>query len=233
MKKFYGNLFNEKIIIDGEELKHLAVLRCEKNEQILCFVGDENEYLCKIDSVDKKQAICSIIEKRVCEKNPTKSITLFIGLPKKDKLEFITQKTTELGIKEVIPFESNFTIAKPNENKLDRLQRITLEACKQCGRSVPVSISMPIKFKEMLEKLSNFDVVLFANETNTKINDINFSSFEKIAIIVGSEGGFSGEEIEFLTKLENVKEVGLGNRILRCETASVLMCGLVSYLTKN
>lgn len=233
MKKFYGNLIDNKIIIDGEELKHLAVLRCEKNEQILCFVGDENEYLCKLESVDKKQAICSVIEKRICEKNPTKQITLFIGLPKKDKLEFITQKATELGIKNIVPFESNFTIAKPNENKLDRLQRITFEACKQCGRSIPLEISMPIKFKQMVDLLCEYDIVLFANETNTKINDINFSSFEKIAIIVGSEGGFSGEEIEFLTKLENVKEVGLGSRILRCETASVLMCGLVSYLTKN
>lgn len=219
-------------MIDGEDFLHLAVLRCKIGEQILCYIGDEFEYLCQITQITKKQAVCEIVGKSVCQGNPKRDITVFQGLPKQDKLEFITQKLTELGAKNLIPFESEFTIAKPNLNKIDRLNKISIEACKQCGRSQSVNISCPIKFDEMLNKLDEFDLVLFANETDKKIQDINFEHSQKIAIIIGSEGGFSEQEIEKL-KTKNVTMFGLGNRILRCETASVIACGLVSYFTEN
>lgn len=232
MKKFFGNIENNEIYIDGEDLMHLAVLRCEIGEQIICYANDEFEYLCEIKNISKKVAVCEIINKKECEGNPKCNITMFQGLPKQDKLDFITQKLTELGASSLIPFESNFTIAKPNSNKLDRLNKITLEACKQCGRSVPLKIENAIKFNEMLERLKDYDLVLFANETNKQITKIDFSNAKNIAIIVGSEGGFSPEEIE---KLKNIKvtEFGLGSRILRCETASVMSCGLVSYILNN
>ncbi len=232
MKKFFGTKQENLITIDGEDFLHLAVLRCKIGEQILCYTGDEFEYLCEITQISKNQAVCKILSQNICQGNPKREITVFQGLPKQDKLEFITQKLTELGAKNLIPFESDFTIAKPNLNKIDRLGKISIEACKQCGRSQSVNISSPIKFDEMLNKLDEFDLVLFANETDKKIQDINFGHLQKIAIIVGSEGGFSEQEIEKL-KSKNVTMFGLGSRILRCETASVIACGLVSYLTEN
>ena len=84
----------------------------------------------------------------------------------------------------------------------------------------------------MLKRLNDYDLVLFANETNKKITKIDFSNAKNIAIIVGSEGGFSPEEIKQL-KYNQVTEFGLGSRILRCETASVISCGLVSYILNN
>lgn len=232
MKKFFGTKLEKYILLDGEELQHLAVLRCQLKEQILCFVGDANEYVCEICEITKKQAKCLILEQNECLANPTKNIVLFQGLPKQDKLELITQKLTELGIQKIIPFESNFTIAKPNSHKIERMVRISQEACKQCGRSKPLIVEQPIKFNKMLELLSDFDIVLFANETNKQITDINFDNYNNIAIIVGSEGGFSAEEIQKLIN-NNVTQVGLGQRILRTETASIILGGLVSYLTKN
>ena len=231
MKKFFGKKQDNLIILDGEELNHLAVLRCEQNEQVLCLTGDENEYLCKINSISKKQAECEIIQTNFCDKNPTKNITVYQGLPKMDKLEFITQKLTELGAKKLVPFESDFTIAKPNLNKIDRLNKISIEACKQCGRSIPLEIKNPIRFKDLLQELTSYDIVLFANETQKQITDIDFSSSKNIAIIIGSEGGFSPKEIKELSL--KCMQFGLGSRILRTETASVLSTGLVSYLTKN
>ena len=76
-------------------------------------------------------------------------------------------------------------------------------------------------------------MILFANETNRQITDINFNDKKNIAIIVGSEGGFSKRELDLLTQNEKVTQIGLGERILRTETASIVLCGIVSYLTKN
>ena len=225
LKKFFGTKQNNLIILDDEETKHLAVLRCEIGEEILCFCGDEKEYLCQIESISKKQTACKIITESICAKNPNKKITLFQGLPKLDKLELITQKITELGASELVPFESNFTIAKTNLNKISQ------EACKQCGRSIPVKIHNPIKFKQMLDMLKDFDIVLFANETNKTISQNDLSKYTSIAIIVGSEGGFSQAEIEEIVKRST--NFGLGERILRTETASIVLCGIVSYLTNN
>ena len=231
MKKFFGTKQDNIIILDDEETKHLAVLRCEIGEKILCFCGDDKEYLCQIQSISKKQTICKVLETNICSKNPNKKISLFQGLPKLDKLELITQKITELGASEIIPFESDFTIAKTNLNKIDRLSRISQEACKQCGRSIPLKIHNPVKFNQMLEMLKDYDIVLFANETNKTISQSDLSNYNSIAIIVGSEGGFSQAEIEKIASVST--NFGLGERILRTETASIVLCGIVSYLTKN
>ena len=233
MKKFFGVKKDNSIILDGEEITHLAVLRCNIGDNVVCFTGDKFEYLCKIEHMSKRTAVCEIIEKRVCLANPSVNITLFQGLPKQDKLELICQKLTELGILNVIPFESSFTVAKPNQNKFDRINKIIIEACKQCGRSIPLQLKQTIKFNEMLGMLTEYDLVLFANETNKTINSIKFEGYDNIAIIVGSEGGFSVEEIKALSSLKNVTQIGLGQRILRTETASIVVCGLVSYLSKN
>ena len=232
MKRFFAQNKGNYLEIDGEELKHLAVLRCEIGEQIVCICNDEFEYFCTISEITKKYVRCEIKNKQICVANPKKNIVLFQGLPKLDKLELITQKATELGISKIIPFESDFTIAKPNENKIERLKKITIEACKQCGRSVPVQIEAPVKFKNIISLIKDFDLVLFANETKKDIMDINFNNSKNIAIIIGSEGGFSEREIQALIN-ENVTQIGLGQRILRTETASIVLCGLVSYLTKN
>ena len=232
MKKFFGTKHNNLIYLDGEEAKHLAVLRCEVGETVLCYVADDLEYTTQISSISKKEVICEIISSKHCEGNPTKNIVVYQGLPKQDKLELISQKLSELGITKVIPFESNFTIAKPNENKIERLNKICVESAKQCGRSIPLVVEQPIKFNAMLNQLSNYDIVLFANETNKQITDIDFSNAKNIAIIVGSEGGFSANEIEQLIN-QNVTQCGLGSRILRTETASIVLGGIVSYLTKN
>ena len=231
MKKFFGKKQENLIILDGEELKHLAVLRCNVGDDIVCFCNDEFSYNTKIKEISKKQCICEIISTTLCNANPKINITLFQGLPKLDKLEVITQKATELGVSEIYPFESEFTVAKANNNKLERLNKIIYESCKQCGRSKLTKINECVSFQKMLSMLNNYDLVLFANETNKTIKDINFNNAKNIAIIVGSEGGFSPKEIQALQNITT--QIGLGERILRTETASIVLCGLVSFLLKN
>lgn len=230
LKKFFARNINDNMIIDGEEYMHLAVLRCKVGEKVICYLdNDQNEYLCQITEINKKQAYAKIEESYICKGNPKIKLTVFQGLPKGDKLELIAQKLTELGATKLITFESDFTIAKGNPVKIDRINKITKEACKQCGRSIPLEVSH-CKLNDVLNCLNEFDLVLFANEKD-KLEEANFVDAKNVAIIVGSEGGFSDSEIEKINS-HNVTQIGLGERILRCETAAIALTAIVGYKLK-
>lgn len=231
MNKFYGTKQNDTFVLDEEETAHINVLRLKPNDQILVFDGSPNEYLCKLTEVGKKKAVAEILSQQLNEKNPTKNITVYQALPKGDKLDLIVQKLAELGASNLFVFESDFTIAKTNENKVARLNKVSQQASKQCGRSTIMNVGATT-YKQMLDDLGTYDIVLFANETDTKRRyDIDFKTKNSIAIIVGSEGGFSEKEISQL--LPKTTNFGLGARILRCETASITLTALVNYLSDN
>lgn len=229
MKKFFAKKVNNQFVFENEELAHFNVVRCHLGEEILCFDGSENEYLCKVDSITKKQAIATIVQTSVCGKNPKVSITVFQGLVKGEKMDLIVQKLTELGISNLITFESEFAVAKANNNKIDRLNKISYEACKQCGRSIPINISSTINFNQMINTLKNYDIVLFANEKNTPRLINQFEAKNNIALIVGSEGGFSDAEIQKIYSA-GAMNFGLGSRILRAETACIAMASIVGFM---
>lgn len=234
MKKFFARQDKNLFIFENEELAHFNVLRCQIGEQILCLGSGDYDYLCEVESISKKQALAKIIKEIPNIKNPKKNITLFQGIVKGEKQDLIVQKITELGISNFYMFESEFCTAKANENKIDRLNKIVKEACKQCGRNKLVTIHSTIKFEQMLNIIEDYDIIIFANEKDTeyKFNNEILQDKQNIAIIVGSEGGFSDEEIKKLLN-KKVCTVGLGSRILRAETASIVLCGIVSYLSKN
>ena len=241
MKKFFiekEKIDNSRILLDGAEFLHASkVLRTEIGENIVCLCGDEFEYHCTITEITKKFLIAKVNQKVLCLKNPKFNITLFQGAVKGEKLELITQKCTELGISALIPFESQFTIAKKNITKIERLQKISQEACKQCGRSKPMEIFEFVKFKDLENSLKTFDLVLFLYEnapleSTLEKNITQIQKAKSVAIIVGAEGGFSDEENLKLLNL-NATPICLGQRILRAETAAITICGFISFLKNN
>ncbi len=234
MRRFFGRLENGKIYIEGEEFNHLKnVLRLNTGEQILVSLNDENEYACEIVEMTKKEAVCKINGSRICEGNPSKNIVLFQAITKKEKFEFIVQKATEIGISKIVPFKSEFVIAKVTDNKMERLNKIALNACKQCERTIPPEIEDCKTFDEVLAVFKDFDVVLFANERADKgAVPKDVAKAKNIAIIVGSEGGFSSKEKDKFIAA-GAKVISLGKRIYRAETASIAMMSLVSILTGN
>ncbi len=234
MRRFFGNLKDGQIFIEGEEFNHLKnVLRLGVGEEILVSLNDETEYACEIVDMTKKLAVCKINGTRVCEANPTKNIVLFQAITKREKFEFIVQKATELGISKVVPFVSEHVIAKVTENKMERLATIAQNACKQCERTIMPVIEDCKTVDQVIEAFKNFDVVLFANERADKGDKPkSIVKAKNIAIIVGSEGGFSAKEKDKFTNA-GATTVSLGKRILRAETASVAMMSLVSILSGN
>ena len=238
MRRFFGKIENSVAIIEGEEFVHLkTVLRGKIGEKVMVYNGSESEYICQINKINKNDAICSIIENRICQGLPKKNIILFQALIKRDKMEEVLAKTVELGVSKLIPFESEFCTVKPSENKKERLEKIVISACKQCERSVPMQIGECLSFKDLLKEIKCFSkteksIVLFANERKGKAFDFSsLSDKENIAIIIGAEGGFSEEEKEELSSV--CESITLGKRILRSETASLVLCGLASVFSGN
>lgn len=229
MKKFFATRINDEYIFEGDELAHFNVLRCRVGEQIICLGDDGYDYLCEITQVSKKQAVAKIISKELNIKNPKVNITIFQGLVKGEKVDLIVQKLTELGVTNLVLFESEFSVAKTNDNKINRLNKISQEACKQCGRSIPLNIEPTLKYKDMVDKLKSYDMVLFANEKNKIRNYDKIIKSQNIAIIVGGEGGFSDKEIEQIYN-EGAVNFGLGERILRAETACIACACIVGFI---
>lgn len=230
MKKFYAKRVGDEFIFEGDELAHFNVLRCNIGEEVLCLGDDGYDYTCQVFEITKKCAKARIVSRALNSKNPRVKISVFQGLVKGEKLDLIVQKLTELGMSELYTFESDFTIAKANSNKTERLIKISKEACKQCGRSIPIKINESISFKQMLNELKQYDLVLFANEKDT-VRDVSLLKADSIALVIGSEGGFSDAEISAIKEL-GVKNFGMGSRILRAETAAIAMASIVGYLVE-
>lgn len=240
-KRFFINktdLNNNEIVLTDDEHLHLSkVLRLRVGDEVECFYDNGNILKCEILNITKQFSTLKVFDEVEIDSNPKLNLTVFQGLPKLDKLELITQKLTEIGVSKIIPFSSSFCIAKENLNKIDRLKKIIVSACKQCGRTKLTQVENPLKFKQMVDCLKSFDIVIFANETekNVPLKEILKKHCEagktlnNVAYIVGSEGGFSKEEIETLCNQENVFSVSLGNRILRTETASIVLGSLLAY----
>lgn len=215
-------------ITDKNDINHLKnVFRVKIGEKIRAVDG-KFEYICEILSLEKK-----IIELKILEKNQDKysnsiDVDAAIGILKNDKMDLTIQKLTEIGINKIIPLITKRTVVKITEKK-DKWDLIVKEATKQCQAVKLVEIEEPKKINEI--DFSEYDLVLvpYECEKNNSLREIlnkNKIKPKKVLYIIGPEGGFDTDEIEFL-KEKKVFSVSLGKRILRAETASIIVGGIL------
>ncbi len=233
-RRFYVNkedIRGDFLSLFGEEHHHLKnVLRLKEGDKVECFSSNSPLYVCQLKEISKDKTLLKIESSRHCTANPQVDVTLFQGLVKPEKFELITQKFCELGGSKIVPFSSQFTVAKATALKQERLSKIIISACKQCGRTHLLEVANAVKFEQLLPLLRGYDAVLFANEkenNHTLKTVLAHLSPSKIALVVGSEGGFSAEEIARLNQEKNVFSLSLGRRILRTETAAIALSACV------
>jgi len=232
LKRFYfNNLIDEKyIILENQDFLHAKnVMRLKVDDKIIGICNDGYDYLCSIIEIGKKEIKCQLIERKQNNAEPKFNIAIYQALLKGEKMELIAQKCTELGASTLIPFTSEYCQVKLSSTRTDRLEKITQESAKQCKRSNCLNIHKILSFTEMLESLQNYDKIVLAYELEDEIhfNANILESSKNIALIIGSEGGFSPVEVEQLTQ-KGARVVSLGKRILRAETACIHLCGLAS-----
>lgn len=244
MHKFFTpkELINGDVAkIIGDDVKHIyKVLRISEGEKVTLNNCEGVEYLGRVKSVSKQEVLIDILEELELNNESNVNIYLFQGLPKSQKMDLIVQKGTELGITEFIPTITHRVDVKLKGEfkKLDRLNRIALEAAKQSKRSIIPKVLEPIEFDEVLEKINSLDLVIvpYENANNfgikTLINELrkenNIDKIKNIGIFVGPEGGIEEDEIERL-KDKGAYIVTLGKRILRTETAGFVATSLIQY----
>ena len=230
-KRFFVDKIADEITIEGDEFLHAKnVLRVSVGEEIVLLDGTGKEYCAVINRIDKRALLCRVFSVREGEKECKTDVTLLCGTLKGDKTEFVIQKATELGVREIGIFGSRFCSAYVNANKLERFNKVAREAAKQCLRAVAPAV----RYFENLH-----DALTFGAPSQNKIFACEFAERSEIDIrtlqgsctlVVGSEGGFAAEEFSLAQSL-GYNGVTLGKRILRAETAavaltSVVMCSL-------
>ena len=222
---------NTNIKVCGDEAKHMSkVLRLASGDNVEVCDGSGFTFPGIISSITKNEVEISLGEGIADESEPETKVYLFAGLSKGAKMELVIQKSVELGVTEVIPVETEFAVAK--EGKTERWQRIAFEAAKQCKRPTVPKISEVFSFKEAVEMMKSLDISLCAYEREDKkgISEaLNESpTCKTCGIFVGPEGGFSEKEIEFLSE-NGIATVSLGKRILRTETAAIVLLTIVMH----
>lgn len=243
MPKFFvphENIGDDRAYIRGADANHVArVLRGRKGEEIIICDGAGVDYTCVIEDITPDEVSLSIKEKIPCVAEPSVKITLFMALPKGDKMDYVIQKAVELGVYEIVPFSAARCVVKldgkSGAKKTERWQKIAEAAAKQSGRGIVPAVHEPISFKEMVSRAEEFQLPLFCyecEEENSLKKTLSAGEFKNACVVVGPEGGFDRVEVEQAIA-QGFKSVSLGKRILRCETAPGCAICAILYHTDN
>ena len=233
MQRYFASIKNNQVFLSQEDSFHLLkVMRGRINDNIEVVDENHKSYLSVIKSINP--LIIEVQEPILKNSELDSEVTLFFGLAKSDKNEFVIQKATELGAKKIVLFQAKRSVVKFSKDvfnkKLPRYLSIAKEASEQCHREYIPEIKFASSIKEIKNDLCELN--LFAYELSAgKVNELDSlldKQYRSISVIIGPEGGFDSQEAEFLIS-EGFKNISLGKRILRCETAAVYALSVIAF----
>lgn len=235
INRFYTKLIlnSQKTFSLEESVSHhlIKVLRYKPGMTFILFNGLGGEYLAELISCDKKSAQVKILEFKNISRESPLNIHLAIAISKGDKMDWVMQKSTELGVQEITPIYSEFSDVKLKgerlEKKIRHWQQVVVSACEQSERTVVPTVNLAIDFKEFsANNKSELSLILHPGESAFNFPSENPKS---ICVLIGPEGGFSDQEFS-LALAAGFKAVTYGPRILRTETAPVVALSLLQNL---
>jgi len=231
------NITGDTAVLSGTEAGHmLRSLRLRVGDSFFAFDEEGHRYRMRILEATSRSLRAEVLEHSPPEPPPETAVTLLVGLPKADKMDFILEKATELGCSRVVPFRSSRTIPRPDaedaRRRLLRWERIALAAAKQCGSGRIPDLSPPLSYPEALRAgaASEGRIVFYEGEGRFGLKKIlsGLAGARSVALLVGPEGGFSEDEVRQAEKA-GFRRAGLGTRILRVETAAIAVLCMVMY----
>lgn len=226
----------DTVMIDGQDAVHMRrSLRLREGDAVLLCDGRSTEYDTVISAFENDAVLLTVQDVRQSETEPSLKITLFQGLPKSDKLEWIIQKSVELGVCEIVPVEMSRSIAKVGDKadkKLARWQAIADEAAGQSGRGILPTVHAPVSLTQALDMMKDAPTVVCYEGGGKPFCDLITPDLQALNIVIGPEGGIAPDEIDKLCEAGGITAT-LGKRILRCETAPVAVIAAAMALTGN
>jgi len=227
--------------IDGEVFHHIFdVCRQEVGSKFELITEDSLAHLVEVMTVGKKAAQARILEQRQIPPLPVPHIHLALSIPRFPVMDAVVEKAVEMGVHTIHPFFSDYSFVRKNtsvpDNKQDRWKKIVVSATQQCGRGELLAINEPIALENILAEFNRTKgrVGLFAYEGDTKktirdhLHTVPKSGLTEIWVFVGSEGGFSTQEVQKFQSL-GLEPVTLGAQVLRVETACITLCAILKY----
>lgn len=239
MSRFYVNPHKVRgniITVDGEEAHHmLDVMRLNKLDKVVAFDGTGKEYVGFIKDVKRKALTVEIIQTRSLSSRNRSAVTLIQAIPKKDKMDYIVEKATELGAGSIIPVFTKRSVpdwdASKRSRHTARWRKIAREAAKQCGRSDVPDIQDIGEFDDSIKRISDYDMAVIAALSDGSIGLKEcLAGFKggKVAIAIGPEGDFTPKEVADAKTL-GFKLVSLGKTVLKSDTAGLAVLAALNY----
>ena len=232
------NIHDGRGVVHGQELTHLMkVLRLRAGDFVTVCDNTGWEHEAIIETLTSERGELKIVESHPSDREPSIAINLAVGLTKGEKLDWVIEKATELGITTIIPFSSNYTVPKLDGDKIqkrsERWRKIAVSAAKQCGRGRIPEVHSLCSFENFVRESwpETLKLIFWENETDGSLREM----FEKcretksVLVAVGPEGGFTRGEVE-LANAQGFQSVHMGRRILRAETAAIAALAVVQFL---
>ncbi len=227
----------DSITIVGSDASHISrSLRMKVGESVTVCDMQKTEYDCQIAAITAEDVTLSVLASKPSQNEPPYRAKLYMALPKADKMELIIQKAVELGVSDIIPYRSERSVVKLDEKggakKQERWQKIADSAAGQCGRGILPTVHAPVSFDEALKDAQGSPLCFLCYEGEDGLTLKNLlqrypQAPESVAFFVGAEGGIARDELQKCREA-GVLSVGLGNRILRCETAPLFVLSSLS-----
>lgn len=246
MYRFYceeGASFGGNLVLTGSDVNHIKnVLRMKQGECLIACDGNGKDYYCRIEALEAGRIVLKAEEERQSESELPVHITLYQGLPKKDKMELIIQKAVELGAVRIVPVAMKRCVVKlederKEEKKRERWQAISESAAKQSGRGIIPNIAKTMHYQNAIKDAISRGMVLVPYEHAEGMGTLKDAikkltaeseTFSELSVFIGPEGGFEEEEVASAIAAGAIP-VSLGRRILRTETAGLVALSILMY----
>ena len=226
------------VTITGGDVNHIRnVLRMKVGDELLVSDGEGCDYTCEISDITDDEIRCAIKGSGQSLSEPSVRFYLFQGLPKSDKLEHIIQKGVELGVYEIIPVQTARSIVRYDDkkarSKVERWQKIAESAAKQSRRGIIPEVKPVMSFKEALKAARDLDmcVIPYENFKDMKTTREILAEIKpgmSVGIFIGPEGGLEEAEVAMANE-QGIRSISLGNRILRTETAPLMLLSVLTF----
>ncbi|MGE3465359.1 MAG: 16S rRNA (uracil(1498)-N(3))-methyltransferase [Pyrinomonadaceae bacterium] len=233
MRRFFApneSIASGSITLDADETRHLRdVLRLKTGDEVSVFDGTGGEFRCEIRSISKRSAELALLD-RVEPSAPESSLDLSLAaaIINGDKYDLVIQKSVELGVTRFIPLNTARCDVKLKDapKRVERWERIALEATKQCGRATVMRIEAPVGFNYLISNSDPASTLLFSEREGETLP--TGAGFSKITAVIGPKGGWDDDELRAAAEAA-FKIVTLGGRILRAETAAISIAAVLQH----